>query len=417
MTPMLTGPRRPLLAVATIGHHRHGKTTLTAAITRALARRGEPGVVAFDPGELDRRSGCTAYMLGAFPLRPIVTVRGTSVAYANDRRMFVHVDCPGRRPWLRDAARCIGLVDAVILVVSARESVQAQTREHLLVARALGVEQVVGFIGQCDAVRDPGRLDAVERDTRELLDACGFDGDATALIRGSAEGALVGAPEWQAGIVELIEALTREVALPVRDSDGPALLYVHWRRLSRVRCRVTRGSVRVGQPLTYVGLETSDAIAVDSITVYRQSVETVSAGQFAEFWLESRTTQSRYRWPRTGDALVDGEALPTRTIEAQLELLRPELGGRTTAIGDGHTAHLLFGAVAVGGTLHFVGAARLEPGEVANVVIELMRPVYLEADARFVVSDGSQGAGWRPGSPATWGGTVGSGRVTRVRPG
>lgn len=292
-----TRTHRPTLAVATIGHHRHGKTTLCAAISTVLARRRPDEVAVVSAEELDLRSGRQAIVLATGHIVPTsrggprdpgtatLTIAPAELRYATAQRSYVHIDSPERRPWLKNASRAQGLVDALIVVVSGPEGVQAQTHEHLLLAQALGLRQLVVFIAKCDLVQDAEWLDMVEHDVRELLSRCCYDGDATRIIRGAALPVCLGESPWEASIADLIEALEAEFVVPRAVVEGPPLLYVERAFTARpglegliVDGRVRRGQVRRGAALWLVGFGESSRVVVADIETQRIKVAQVSAG-------------------------------------------------------------------------------------------------------------------------------------------
>ncbi|MBK9757327.1 MAG: hypothetical protein IPO88_28275 [Nannocystis sp.] len=427
---------RPTLAVATIGHHRHGKTTLCSAISRVLARRRPDEVRAVTVAQLDARSGRQAVALPSGrvvraglpdelpePGTESLTTAPSELRYATAQRSYVHIDSPGRRPWLKNAARAQGLVDALILVVSAPDGVQAQTHEHLLLAQALGLRQLVVFLGKCDLVQDGEWLDLVEHDVRELLSRCGFDGDATRIIRGAALPVCAGPSPWEASIADLIEALETELTVPQLRGEGAPLLYIE-RAFSRrpglegviVDGRVRRGQLRRGDALWLVGFGESSRVVVADLETQRRKVTQVGAGEFAGVLLTRSGAPLRPRDLRSGQALVEPTTRATELLRARVELLPTTEGGRRTAVRDGHLVSLLFGATVVSGRLRLGAQAQLWPGGAAELGIDLVAPVYVEAGMRFLVRDGNQGPVGPRGAPALWGGTAGRGELVGVTP-
>lgn len=425
-----TRPHRPTLAVATIGHHRHGKTTLCAAISTVLARRRPDEVQSVSAEELDLRSGGQAMVLASGAMVPAsrggprepgtqtLTIAPAELRYATAQRSYVHIDSPGRRPWLKNAARAQGLVDALIVVVSGPDGVQAQTHEHLLLAQALGLQQLVVFIAKCDLVQEAEWLDMVEHDVRELLSRCGYDGDATRIIRGAALPVCAGESPWEASIADLIEAIETELTVPAPRIEGPPLLYIE--RAFSVRQgmdgvivdgRVRRGRVRRGDGLWLVGFGESSRVVVADIETQRAKVKDVSAGQFAGFLLTRASAPLRQRDLRSGQALVEPTTRVTELVQARIELLASSEGGRRTGVRDGHLVSLLFGATVVSGRLRLGSQSVIEPGGAAEVRIELVAGVYLEAGMRFLLRDGNQGPVTPRGAPALWGGSSGRGEI------
>jgi len=426
---------RPTLAVATIGHHRHGKTTLCAAISTLLARRRPEEVAAVSAEELDLRSGGQALMLASGAMVPAprgrpreagtvtLTIAPTELRYATAQRSYVHIDSPGRRPWLKNAARAQGLVDALIVVVSGPDGVQTQTHEHLLLAQALGLRQLVVFIAKCDLVQDPEWLDMVEHEVRELLSRCGFDGDATRIIRGAALPVCEGPSPWEASIADLIEALETELTVPVQRNEGPPLLYVERAFTARqgtegviVDGRLRRGQVRRGDALWLVGFGESSRVVVADIEAQRVKVRQIGAGQFAGFLLRREGAPLRQQDLRSGQALVEPTTRATQQLQVRVEMLATAEGGRRTAVRDGHRMSVLFGATVVSGRLRLGSQLAIEPGGAAELQIDLGAPVYVEAGMPFLLRDGNQGPLTPRGAPALWAGTSGRGEVLSVTP-
>lgn len=429
---------RPTLVVATIGHHRHGKTTLTAAITQLLARRTPDEVEPVSPAQIDARTGSPPLRLHGERLIPSpahnhimgvgpedetqsLTITASEVRYATAQRAFVHIDSPGRRPWLKNAARAQALVDALVLVVSGPEGVQAQTHEHLLLARALGLTRLVVFISKCDLVRDLDWLDLVEQDLRELLGRCGFDGDATRILRGAALPVLAADSQWETGVADLIEALEHDLDVPQHAAEGPPLVYVH-RLFARpygiekllVEGRVRRGQLRRGDELRALGLGFDLRVTVEDLEMDRRKVRQVSAGELAGVLLDPVG-----KGPRAlvaGVALCEPDAVIGAHLVVHVDLFSTRDGGRHTAIRDGHLVSLLFGATVVSARLRMGTHERLEPGAGAQLQAELRAPIYVEAGMTFLVRDGNQGPVAPRGTPPRWAGSAGMGRVLTVTP-
>lgn len=410
----------PTLAVATIGHHHSGKTSLTARITEVLSRRSQGAVKAVTTREIERLGGLWCSRpedaLGGRTIAP------SEVRYHTERRAFVHIDSPGWRPWLKNASRAQGLVDALIVVVSAPEGVEPQTREHLLLARALGLSQAVVFVNKCDLVSDPEWLDLVEQDVREALIRCGFDGDETRIIRGAAA-PTEGPERWEAGIDDLIEALERELQIREAPAEGAPLLYidrVYSRRPSAegviVDGRVRRGTIRRRAQLAALGLGQRLALVVAELERGRHKVEQAEAGQFTGLRLIRLGGPLGPDELRTGQALVKPETPEVRRFTAHLDLLALSEGGRVSPVRSGHVGLLLFGTLVVAGQIEVLGQETIAPGEGATVAVTPLQPVYVEPGMTFLLRDGNQGV-WSKGQPARWAGTAGMGRVLEARGG
>ncbi|MEZ4452220.1 MAG: GTP-binding protein [Nannocystaceae bacterium] len=421
--------RLPSVAVATVGHHRSGKTTVTAALHRLLADRG---AAALSVSELDRRSGSppVVYHDGGIAFRGApkiegevtesTTVRSPKITYASSARRYVHIDCPGYRSWYKNSARGQAVADAILLVVSAPDAVQAQTREHLIVARGLGIRDVLVFLNKCDRVADLEWLDLVERDVRELLDEVGFDGDRTRILRGAAERALDGEGPWAASLHDLADALDTELPPRPPAPSGPPLLYLDsvQARLGDgprvlVQGRLRRGTLRRGDRLALVGMIESTTVQVDDLEVFHQKVEVAEAGDQLGLLISRPQVRLMRSQVLSGQALVGGHAATTAGIRIRLRLLRASDGGRHTAIHPGHQGLFVFGASLQMGTI--VGLERaLEPGDEADVWVRLLAPLYLEPGMPVLLRDGAQGHQRLHGGPPLWAGTAGYGTVTAV---
>ncbi|HEY8379076.1 MAG TPA: GTP-binding protein, partial [Nannocystis sp.] len=410
-----------------------GKTTLTAAITEVLARRSQGRVRRVEVTQLDRERRWYAWRgdvhgdrlggrgSGFLETR---TVTAGEVRYAGERCEFVHLDSPGYRPWLKNAARAQALADALILVVSAPDGVEAQTHEHLLLARGLGIGQLLVFISKCDRVADPEWLDLVEHDVRVLLGRCGFDGDATPIVRGAGLPVCQGETAWDGAIDDLVAAMEREFAPPEPALAGSPLLYVDHVCSQRrgevgvvVDGRIRRGTIRRGDVLALVGFGATVRVTASSLEIEHRRVESAHAGEFVGVYLTRPGGVLRREEVRTGQALVPVEATAAQRITAEVEWLAPEEGGRPMAPWPGHEGQLLFGTAAVAARLDTVVATkRVCAGARAEVRAELHRPVYVEPGMPFVLRDDHQASIWSKGQVARWGGTCGRGRVLAVEP-
>lgn len=418
---------RPTLAVATIGHHHSGKTSLTVAITELLSQRSNGAVRPVTVLELERRGGLWSRFHGDVhsPSEGHIetrTIAASEVRYATEHRNFIQVDSPGWRPWLKNAARAQAVVDALILVVSAPKGVEPQTHEHLLLARALGLSQVVVFLNKCDRVVDLEWLDMVEQDVRELLIRCGFDGDGTRIIRGAAAPREGDRKRWEACISDLLEVLELELQIPEHPVQGSPLLYldhVYSRRPGQeglvVDGRVRRGQVRPGDTLTIAGFGEPIEVQVSKLEMNRRKVERAQAGEFVGLRLVRPRLALQPEELHVGQALVKQGKTAVRRVTAHLDLLATRENGRRTPVRSGHIGLLLFGTAVVAGRFDVLGQETIAPGEGATVAVELMRPVYLEDGMRFLLRDGNQGPLLPAGERARWAGTSGMGRVLEAR--
>lgn len=419
-------PNRPTLVVGTIGHHHCGKTSLTCAITELLSRRTQGAVKAVTVPELDRRGGLWRAWNGDHSREKgwleTRTIAAGEVRYATEHRDFVHVDSPGWRPWLKNAARAQALVDALILVVSGPKGVEPQTHEHLLLARAFGLSQIVVFLNKCDLVADAEWLDLVEQDVRELLIRCGFDGDGTRIIRGAAAPQADDRQRWEGCISDLLEVLELELQVPEHTVQGPPLLYFDhvYPRWSNheglvIDGRVRRGQVRPGDTLVVAGFGEPLEVQVSKLEMNHRKVERAQAGEFVGVRLVRPGQALNVGLLHSGQALVNPGTRAVRSLTVHLELLATEEHGRRTPIRSGHVGLLLFGTTVVAGRFDVVAQETIAPGEGATVTVELVHPVYVERGMPFLLRDGTQGPLLPAGERARWAGTAGMGRVLDVR--
>lgn len=415
----------PTVAVVTIGHYRHGKSSVTAAISRVLAAR--TGAAPVSVHDLDRRSGSPDNLVDRADPGVTCTVVAGHTRYATEHRRFLHIDCPGKRPWLKNAARAQGLADAAVLVVSAPDGVQPQTHEHLLLARALGIHRLVVFINKCDLVHDLEWIDLVERDTRELLERTGFDGDSTRILRGAALPVLAGDPStppdspWTASILDLVDALEHGFTVPTLDQTGPPLIYIHAAHASElprhvvVEGRLRRGVIRSNDKLVLLGHGELVDVRVTDIEVARTKTDLVAAGERIGLQLHSVDRHLSARTTFAGQALVPRDLARVHSeLPATITLLPSSEGGRPTGIRSGHVSRFLFGTAVVAGRVHPPAAVVVQPGETAEVKISLVQPLYIEPGMPFAICDGNQGAGWRPGAPPKWAGTYARGTILPI---
>ncbi len=433
--------RLPTLAVATIGHVGCGKSSVVAGLTLIAARLPGYEAVYRSVWELDRRGGSPPLLRSSLlserdavrradrEIQPpeTLTIRGAKEVIGLPSRRIVAVDCPGRRPWLKNVARGLAVADALLLVVSAPESVQSQTEEHLQLARALGLEQVVVFLNKCDEVFDLEWLDLVERDVRESLDRCGFDGDATRILRGAAGQVIAGEDAWEASLRDLLGALETDLEVPARVVEGPPLLYIdRFYRARRpnhrvlVEGRVLRGSIAAGDRLQLRGLGLETGVSVGSIENFNRRIERASAGDQIGMLLYQPDGDLRADRLRVGQAVVDPRApdVPLLArLEVEITLLGPTLNGRPTPLGDGHDLMCIFGTVLLSGCVFLEGRPPIAAGERGRARIHLRGNAHLEPGMTFALHDGHQGP-WDSKEPhkACWGGLVGRGRILAAEP-
>jgi elongation factor Tu len=383
---------KPHVNVGTIGHVDHGKTTLTTAITKVLAER-DPSVTAFTPFEhIDRAPE---------ERDRGITINLAHVEYETADRHYAHVDMPGHADYVKNMITGAAQVDGAILVVSAVDGPMPQTREHLLLARQLGVTDVVVALNKADAVDDPELLDLVELETRELLGQIGFAAEAP-VVRVSAVRALEGEPRWVASIVGLLDAVDRAVPQPVRKVDAPFLLPVEHvltktGRGTVVTGRIEQGRVMVGDQVEVVGLGPTVSTVCTSVETFRRRLDGAQAGENAGLLL---------RGVRRGD-LARGQVVCTpgsieahRRFSARVYALTREEGGRHTPFFGGYRPQFHMRTADVQGELLLDDGAMVLPGDTAELTVELGKPVALAPGLTFAIREGSR--------------TVGAGTVTGI---
>ena len=312
---------KPHVNIGTIGHVDHGKTTLTAAITKRLAEKGQAKFEDYadiDKAPEERERG--------------ITINTAHVEYETDKRHYAHVDCPGHADYVKNMITGAAQMDGAILVLAATDGPMAQTKEHILLARQVGVPRIVVFMNKCDMVDDPEMLDLVEMDVRELLSKYGYDGDNTPVIRGSALKALEGDPEWEAKIDELMDAVDEWIPTPERDNTKPFLMSIEdvftiTGRGTVVTGRVERGELKLNDEVEIVGLKDTQKTVVTGIEMFRKQLDFAEAGDNAGVLLRGISREQVQR----GQVLAKpGTVTPHTKFEAQVYVLSKEEGGRHT---------------------------------------------------------------------------------------
>ena len=390
--------RKPHVNVGTIGHIDHGKTTLTAALSARSAHRF--------PGSI-RARGYGEIAVGGLVRdeSKTVTVINAHVEYESAKRHYGHVDCPGHADYVKNMITGAAQMDAAVLVVSAADGPMPQTREHILLARQVGVPRMVVFLNKVDLVDDPELLELIEMETRELLTRYGFDGDATPFVRGSAVAAYrnPGDDAACASVDALVAALDAHVPDPVREVDRPFLMPVETAysiagRGTVVTGRVERGLVRRGSPVEIVGLGPGRSTVVTDIEQYRKPAEEALAGDSTGLLLRGVTLEEVER----GMVIAAPRSIvPRRAFEAELYVLTKEEGGRRTPFFGGYRPQFYFRTTGVTGDTALLGGVDMAmPGDSVRVRVGLDEPVALECKLRFAVREGGK--------------TVGSGVVSAV---
>ena len=384
---------KPHLNVGTIGHVDHGKTTLTAAITYVLNKRGLAEVKNYDdidgaPEEKERG----------------ITINTAHVEYATELRHYAHVDCPGHADYVKNMITGAAQMDGAILVVAATDGPMPQTKEHILLARQVGVPQVVVFMNKVDLVDDPELLELVEMEIRELLTSYGFDGDNTPIIQGSATGALAGDEKWIAKINELMDAVDSYIPLPPRLVDLPFLMSVEdvfsiTGRGTVATGRIERGRIKVGEAIEIVGLmEKSIPTVCTGVEMFKKLLDEGEAGDNAGLLLRGiEKTQIR----RGMVLCKPGSITPHTEFKGEVYVLSKEEGGRHTPFFNKYRPQFYFRTTDVTGEVTLnAGTEMVMPGDNTSLNVVLIQPIAMEKGLKFAIREGGR--------------TVGAGQVTEI---
>jgi len=389
---------KPHVNIGTIGHIDHGKTTLTAAITKVLASQGKADFTPFD--KIDKAPEERARG---------ITISVSHVEYETDKRHYAHVDCPGHADYIKNMITGAAQMDGAILVVSAADGTMPQTREHVLLARQVGVPAIVVFLNKVDMVDDEELLEISELEVRELLDKYDYPGDDTPVIRGSALKALecgCGKPDcqWCGPILKLMEAVDEYIPTPERDIDKPFLLSIEdvftiTGRGTVVTGRIERGMVKVGDPVEIVGFsEKPKSTVVTGIEMFRKTLDVGQAGDNVGCLLRGISKDEVER----GQVLAKpGSIKPHRKFGAEIYVLTKEEGGRHSAFFSGYRPQFYFRTTDVTGTVTLPeGVEMVMPGDNVSIEVELIAPIAIEEGLRFAIREGGR--------------TVASGVVTKI---
>ena len=384
---------KPHVNIGTMGHIDHGKTTLTAAITQVLARRAGTGTgMAFDeidkaPEERDRG----------------ITISISHVEYETATRHYAHVDMPGHADFVKNMITGAAQVDGAILVVSAADGPMPQTREHVILARQVGVEHLVVALNKAD-IADPELLALVELELREMLSAHGYDGEAVPMVPVSATGALAGDPRWEQAVADLMDVVDTAIPTPARAVDQPFLLAVEGvqsitGRGTVVTGLVTRGRLAAGDEVELVGLREPRRAVVTGIESFRRTLAEAQAGDNVGLLLRG---VGKHEVERGMVAAAPGSITPRRRFAATLYALSAEEGGRRRPFATGYAPQFFFLTAGVTGTVTVDDGTLVAPGTHAAVTVELGREVALDTGLDFAVREGNR--------------TIGAGTVTAVDP-
>ena len=387
--------KKPHVNIGTIGHIDHGKTTLTAAITKIAGLQGKGTFVDYDnidkaPEEKERG----------------ITIATAHVEYETDKRHYAHVDCPGHADYIKNMITGAAQMDGAIIVVAATDGPMPQTREHILLARQVGVPYLIVFMNKCDQVDDPELLELVEMEMRELLSANGFPGDDVPVIRGSALNALhcddPNAPEAQC-IKELLEACDNYIPDPVREIDKPFLMPIEdvfsiSGRGTVVTGRVERGIIKVGDNVEIVGIKPTQTSTCTGVEMFRKLLDQGEAGDNIGVLLRGIKREEVER----GQVLAAPKSItPHKKFKSEVYVLSKDEGGRHTPFFYGYRPQFYFRTTDVTGVISLAeGVEMVMPGDNATFTVELIAPIAMDKGLRFAIREGGH--------------TVGSGVVTEI---
>src|SRR5579885_792945 len=376
---------KPNVNVGTIGHVDHGKTSLTAAITKVLAEQGKAKFKAYD--EIDAAPEEKARA---------ITITTAHVEYETDTRHYSHVDCPGHADYIKNMITGAAQMDGAILVISASDGPMPQTREHILLARQVGVPHIVVWLNKCDMVDDPELLDLVEMEARELLSKYGFEGDKIPFVRGSATKALEGDKDQWNKILELMKAVDEYIPTPVREIDKPFLLAVEdvfsiTGRGTVATGRIERGQVKVGDEVEIVGLQETRKTVVTGVEMYQKTLDSGIAGDNVGILLRGIDKTQIER----GQVIAKpGSIKPHTKFKAEVYVLSKEEGGRHTPFFPGYRPQFYIRTTDVTGSITLPqGVEMVMPGDNVNMEVELIQPVAVEQGMRFAIREGGRTVG------------------------
>ena len=378
--------------IGTIGHVDHGKTTLTAAITTVLAKKGLSEKKAYD-------------QIDAAPEEKArgITINTAHIEYQTATRHYAHVDCPGHADYVKNMITGAAQMDGAILVVAATDGVMPQTREHILLARQVGVQYIVVFLNKCDLVDDPELVELVEMEVRDILNEYGFPGDDTPIIHGSAYQALQGDEAYGEKIMELMDAVDSYIPAPERDTEKPFLLAIEdvvtiTGRGTVVTGRVERGTTKLGDTVELVGIKETKSTVITGIEMFRKTLDEAKAGDNVGILLRGVNREEVVR----GQVLAKpGSVTPHTKFEATVYVLTKEEGGRHTAFLTNYRPQFYFRTTDITGVITLPADVQMVmPGDNVTLTVELIHPVAIEQGTKFSIREGGR--------------TVGSGTVNAI---
>ncbi len=377
---------KPHVNIGTIGHIDHGKTTLTAAITKVLSKHNPKNSFrsfdTIDNAPEERERG--------------ITIATSHVEYETGNRHYAHVDCPGHADYIKNMITGAAQMDGAILVVAATDGPMPQTKEHVLLARQVGVPFIVVFLNKCDAVEDEELIELVEMEVRELLSKYDYPGDDTPIIRGSALGALNGEPQWEAKIDELMAAVDKYIPQPERAVDLPFLMPIEdifsiSGRGTVVTGRIERGKIKVGEPCSIVGFRETQQTVCTGVEMFKKQLDEGLAGDNAGLLLRGIAKEDVER----GQVLAKpGSITPHTEFKGEVYVLSKEEGGRHTPFFNGYRPQFYFRTTDVTGSAKLPeGTEMCMPGDNIQLTITLHTPVAMEKGLRFAIREGGRTVG------------------------
>lgn len=383
---------KPHLNIGTIGHVDHGKTTTTAAIATVLAKKGLATAKKYediDNAPEERARG--------------VTINISHIEYETEKRHYAHIDAPGHADYIKNMITGAAQMDGAILVVSAPDGPMPQTREHILLARQVGVPAIVVYLNKCDMVQDPELLDLVEMEVRELLTKYQYPGNDVPIIRGSSLKALEGDPAYEAKIMELMDAVDSYIPTPVRDTEKPFLMPVEdvfsiKGRGTVVTGRIERGMVKINETVEIIGMKPTQTTVVTGVEMFRKQLEDGQAGDNVGLLIRGIEKNQVER----GQVIAKpGSITPHTKFEAEVYILAKEEGGRHTPFFTGYRPQFYIRTTDVTGNVSLPqGVEMVMPGDNTKMSVELIVPVALEDGLRFAIREGGK--------------TVGAGVITKI---
>ena len=378
---------KPHVNIGTIGHVDHGKTTLTAAITKCLHDKNPDWADFTDYANIDkapeeRERG--------------ITINTAHVEYQTEKRHYAHVDCPGHADYVKNMITGAAQMDGAILVIAATDGAMAQTREHILLSRQVGVPRMVVFLNKCDMVDDDELIDLVEMEVRDLLNEYGYEGDETPVIKGSALKALEGDPKYVQAIYDLMDAVDEWIPTPERDTDKPFLMSIEdvftiTGRGTVVTGRVERGQLKLNDEVEIVGIRDTQKTVVTGIEMFRKQLDYAEAGDNAGVLLRGISREQVER----GQVLAKpGSVHPHHKFKAEVYVLSKEEGGRHTPFFSNYRPQFYFRTTDVTGVITLPeGVEMVMPGDNVTMEVELIHPIAIEKGTKFSIREGGRTVG------------------------